>query len=82
MRETCKDTVPFVQGVSPALSLELCSLAGIAPQDPADTPSADWEALRSQWQAWLTRLSQGKAWQFCLCDAQISHKQSHVYSHK
>ena len=60
-----------MQGMGPALSLELCSLAGIAPQDPAKTPSADWEALRAQWQAWLTRLAQGKAWQLPLCEAQV-----------
>lgn len=50
-----------MQGVSPALSRELCALAGITPQDPASTPAVDWQALHAQWHTWLARLAQGMA---------------------
>jgi len=47
------------QGVSPALSQEICALAAIFSQDPVDTPPHEWQELFKQWQNWLTRLQDG-----------------------
>ncbi|KAL0055410.1 hypothetical protein WJX82_000207 [Trebouxia sp. C0006] len=54
-----KGMVRAYQGVSPALSQEICALAAIFSQDPVDTPPHEWQELFKQWQNWLTRLQDG-----------------------
>ena len=50
----------WAQGVSPALSRELCTLAAVPVLQPAATSAPEWQALFQQWQLWLTRLQQGQ----------------------
>ncbi|KAA6421415.1 MAG: hypothetical protein FRX49_08692 [Trebouxia sp. A1-2] len=54
-----KGMVRAYQGVSPALSQEICALAAVFSQDPVNTPAHEWQDLYKQWQNWLTRLQDG-----------------------
>jgi len=45
--------------MSPALSVEICALAGVFSQDPTSIKPFEWQELFQQWQNWLTRLQEG-----------------------